>query len=186
MRVLISLHKFSILLRVGIVLHIAKQKRQVIQIPCLTIHILRKDFIQQQRTQAEQAASQQASDAYVNSRRAQNSLREQLSALGLGTSGALQSGQVGLQGDYSTNLNTINSNLDSMLSNLSQQELQVLSDYYNNMARVIGIPIVAGLLQLLVIILLAQRILILPLCATGTAAGTGTVAGTAFGKRKKS
>lgn len=93
-----------------------------------------KDFIQQQRTQAEQAASQQASDAYVNSRRAQNSLREQLSALGLGTSGALQSGQVGLQGDYSTNLNTINSNLDSMLSNLSQQELQVLSDYYNNMA----------------------------------------------------
>ena len=93
-----------------------------------------KDFIQQQRAQAEQAASQQASDAYVNSRRAQNSLREQLSALGLGTSGALQSGQVGLQGDYSTNLNTINSNLDSMLSNLSQQELQVLSDYYNNMA----------------------------------------------------
>ena len=70
----------------------------------------------------------------MNSRRAQNSLREQLSALGLGTSGALQSGQVGLQGDYSTNLNTINSNLDSMLSNLSQQELQVLSDYYNNMA----------------------------------------------------
>ena len=93
-----------------------------------------KDFIQQQRAQAEQAASQQASDAYVNSRRAQNSLREQLSVLGLGTSGALQSGQVGLQGDYSTNLNTINSNLDSMLSNLSQQELQVLSDYYNNMA----------------------------------------------------
>ncbi len=42
LRVLISLHKFSILLRVGIVLHIAKQKRQVIQIPCLTIHILRK------------------------------------------------------------------------------------------------------------------------------------------------
>lgn len=92
-----------------------------------------KDFIAQQREQAEKAAQSQASDAWVNSRLAQNAMKEQMSALGLGTSGALQSAQLGLQGDYSNNLNTINSNLNTMLSNLSQQELQVLSDYYNNM-----------------------------------------------------
>ena len=93
-----------------------------------------QDFIAQQKAQAEQAAQKQASDAYVNSKIAQKNLKEQLSALGMGTSGALQSGQMALQGDYGNNLATINSNLNTMLSNLSQQELQVLSDYYNNMA----------------------------------------------------
>ncbi len=93
-----------------------------------------QDFIAQQKAQAEQAAQKQASDAWVNSQIAQRSLKEQLSALGMGTSGALQSGQMALQGDYGNNLATINSNLNTMLSNLSQQELQVLSDYYNNMA----------------------------------------------------
>lgn len=93
-----------------------------------------QDFIAQQKAQAEQAAQKQASDAWVNSQIAQRSLKEQLSALGMGTSGALQSGQMALQGDYGNNLATINTNLNTMLSNLSQQELQVLSDYYNNMA----------------------------------------------------
>ena len=93
-----------------------------------------QDFIAQQKAQAEQAAQKQASDAWVNSQIAQKGLKEQLSALGMGTSGALQSGQMALQGDYGNNLATINSNLNTMLSNLSQQELQVLSDYYNNMA----------------------------------------------------
>ena len=93
-----------------------------------------KGFLEQQRVLAQQSAEKAASDAYVNQIKQQDAVRQQLSALGLGTSGALQSAQMGIQGNYGNNLSEINSNLNTMLSSLSEQELQMLTDYYNNMA----------------------------------------------------
>lgn len=93
-----------------------------------------QDFIAQQRAMAEQQAQRQASDAYVNMVLAGDAAKEQMSALGLGTTGALQSALMGVQGNYSNNLATIDQNLATMLNGLSEQELQVLTDYYNNMA----------------------------------------------------
>ena len=93
-----------------------------------------KGFLEQQKALAQQNAEKAASDAYVNQIKQQDAVRQQLSALGLGTSGALQSAQMGIQGNYGNNLSEINSNLNTMLSSLSEQELQMLTDYYNNMA----------------------------------------------------
>lgn len=92
-----------------------------------------QDFIAQQRAMAEQQAQRQASDAYVNMVLAGDAAKEQMSALGLGTTGALQSALMGVQGNYSNNLATIDQNLATMLNGLSEQELQVLTDYYKNM-----------------------------------------------------
>lgn len=94
-----------------------------------------QDFIAQQRAYAEQQAQQQASDAYVNKILAGDAAKEQMSALGLGTTGALQSAMMGVQGDYNNNLATIQQNLYTMLNGLSAQELQILTDYYNNSAQ---------------------------------------------------
>lgn len=93
-----------------------------------------QDFLAQQRSLAEQQAQQQASDAYINQILQGDAMKQQLSAMGLGTSGALQSALLGVQGNYNSNLNEINNNLNTMLSGLSEQELQLLTDYYNNMA----------------------------------------------------
>lgn len=93
-----------------------------------------QNFINQQRAYAEQQAQQQASDAYVNQILQGDAMKQMLSAQGLGTSGALQSALLGVQGNYNNNLNEIQSNLNTMLSGLSEQELQLLTDYYNNMA----------------------------------------------------
>lgn len=93
-----------------------------------------KGFLEQQKALAQQNAEKAASDAYVNQMLQQDAVRQQMSALGLGTSGALQSAQMGIQGNYGNNLSEINSNLNTMLSSLSEQELQMLTDYYNNMA----------------------------------------------------
>lgn len=93
-----------------------------------------QDFLSQQRALAEEQAQKQASDAYVNKVLAGDAMQQQLSALGLGTSGALQSAQMGIQGDYGNNLANIQQNLYTMLNGLSEQELAVLTDYYNNMA----------------------------------------------------
>lgn len=94
-----------------------------------------QDFLAQQRAMAEQQAQQQASDAYVNKILAGDAMAEQMSAMGLGTSGAVQSAQMGIQGDYSNNLAAIRNNLSTMLNGLSEQELQILTDYYNNSAQ---------------------------------------------------
>lgn len=91
-------------------------------------------FLAQQRTMAEQQAQQQASDAYVNQVLQGDAMKQQMSAAGMGTSGALQSALLGVQGNYNSNLNTIQNNLNTMLNGLSEQELQILTDYYNNMA----------------------------------------------------
>ena len=91
-------------------------------------------FLAQQRTMAEQQAQQQASDAYVNQIMQGDAMKQQMSAAGMGTSGALQSALLGVQGNYNSNLNTIQNNLNTMLNGLSEQELQILTDYYNNMA----------------------------------------------------
>lgn len=93
-----------------------------------------QDFLAQQRTMAEQQAQRAASDAYANKVLAGDAAKEQMSALGLGTTGALQSALMGVQGNYSSNLASIDQNLSTMLNGLSEQELKVLSDYYNNMA----------------------------------------------------
>lgn len=93
-----------------------------------------QDFLAQQRAMAEEQAQRQASDAYVNKVLAGDAMQQQLSALGLGTSGALQSAQMGIQGNYGNNLADIQQNLYAMLNGLSEQELGVLTDYYNNMA----------------------------------------------------
>lgn len=92
------------------------------------------EFIAAQKQQAQDAATQQARQAWVNSRQAQRQIADALSAQGLGTSGAVQQSQLGIQNDYSSNLNTINSTLSQALNSLSGQELQLLSDYYSNMA----------------------------------------------------
>ncbi len=92
-----------------------------------------QDYIALQKQQAEANAEQQAQSAYLSNLRAQNTMKDQMAAQGLGTSGAMQSAQLGLQADYGNNIATINQNLSSMLSNLSQQELQALADYYNTM-----------------------------------------------------
>ena len=93
-----------------------------------------KGFLEQQKALAQQNAEKAASDAYVNQMLQQDAVRQQMSALGLGTSGALQSAQMGIQGNYGNNLSEIQSNLNTMLNGLSEQELQILTDYYNNMA----------------------------------------------------
>ena len=94
-----------------------------------------QDYIAQQKELAQQNAEQLARSAWVNNQLQQDKMREGLSAAGLGTSGALQSAQMGLQGQYNSSIGDINSNLASMLSNLSGQELQQLSDYYNNLTQ---------------------------------------------------
>ena len=94
-----------------------------------------QEFLAQQRAYAEQQAHQQASDAFVNKVLAGDAMEQQLSALGLGTSGALQSALMGVQGDYGNNLSEIQSNLYAMLNGLSEQELQQLTDYYDNMTK---------------------------------------------------
>jgi hypothetical protein len=93
-----------------------------------------KGFLDQQRAYAEQQAQQQASDAYVNQIVQGDAMKQQMSAAGMGTSGALQSALLGVQGNYNSNLNSIQNNLNTMLNGLSEQELQILTDYYNNMA----------------------------------------------------
>ena len=92
------------------------------------------EFIAGQKQQAQDAATAQSRQAWVNSQLAADRMNEALSAQGLGTSGAVQQGQVSIQNDYSNNLGKINSNLQQALTGLSGQELQLLSDYYNNMA----------------------------------------------------
>lgn len=92
-----------------------------------------QDFLAQQRKLAEQQAEQMGRSAWVNSQLQQDMMREGMSAMGLGTSGALQSAQLGVQSNYNNALGDINSNLNNMLSSLNAQELQMLSDYYNNM-----------------------------------------------------
>ena len=73
------------------------------------------------------------SDAYVRQLLNDRQAKESMSAMGMGTSGALQSALMGNQNTYSSSVGDINSNLNTMLSSLNQQELQMLSDYYNNM-----------------------------------------------------
>lgn len=92
------------------------------------------EFIAGQKQQAQDAATAQSRQAWVNSQLAADRMNEALSAQGLGSSGAVQQGQVGIQNNYSQNLGAINSNLQQALTGLSGQELQLLSDYYNNMA----------------------------------------------------
>ncbi len=94
-----------------------------------------KDFIAQQKKLAQQQAEQMGRSAWVNSQLQQDMMREGMSAMGLGTSGALQSAQLGVQSNYNNALGDINSNLNSMLSSLNAQELQMLSDYYDNMTQ---------------------------------------------------
>lgn len=94
-----------------------------------------QDFIAQQKKLAQQQAEQMGRSAWVNSQLQQDKMREGMSAMGLGTSGALQSAQLGVQSNYNNALGDINSNLNSMLSSLNAQELQMLSDYYDNMTQ---------------------------------------------------
>ena len=94
-----------------------------------------QDWLAQQKEQAQADAEQQARSAYINNLLAGRAMNETLSAQGLGTSGAMQSAQLGLQNQYNSNINAINQNLSTLLSSLSQQELQALSDYYSNMGQ---------------------------------------------------
>ena len=94
-----------------------------------------QDWRAQQKEQAQADAEQQARSAYINNLLAGRAMNETLSAQGLGTSGAMQSAQLGLQNQYNSNINAINQNLSTLLSSLSQQELQALSDYYSNMGQ---------------------------------------------------
>lgn len=90
-------------------------------------------FLASQRTQAEQNAEELARHAYVNNKLQGDGLKEALSASGLGTSGAMQSAQLGVQSNYNNILGEIRRNLNTMLSGLSEQELKALTDYTNNM-----------------------------------------------------
>ena len=92
-----------------------------------------QDFVAKQKELAQQQAEKQMSDAYVRQLLNDRQAKESMSAMGMGTSGALQSALMGNQNIYSSSVGDINSNLNTMLSSLNQQELQMLSDYYNNM-----------------------------------------------------
>lgn len=92
-----------------------------------------QDFVAKQKELAQQQAEKQMSDAYVRQLLNDRQAKESMSAMGMGTSGALQSALMGNQNTYSSSIGDINSNLNTMLSSLNQQELQMLSDYYNNM-----------------------------------------------------
>ena len=94
-----------------------------------------QEWLAQQKQQAQSDAEQQARSAYINNLLAGRAMNETLAAQGLGTSGAMQSAQLGLQNQYNSNINTINQNLGTLLSGLNQQELQALSDYYSNMGQ---------------------------------------------------
>ena len=88
-----------------------------------------QDFLANQRTQAEQNAENLMRQAYVNQRLQGDRVKEALYAAGLGTSGAMQSAMLGVQGNYNNNVADIRANLNQMLSNFSEQELKALTDY---------------------------------------------------------
>lgn len=91
-----------------------------------------KAFLDSQRTQAEQNAENLMRQAYVNQKLQGDSIKEALSAAGLGTTGAMQSAQLGVQNNYNNNVADIRANLNQLISALSEQELQALIDYTNN------------------------------------------------------
>lgn len=92
-----------------------------------------KQFLANQKTQAELDAENLMRQAYVNQQLQGDSVREALSAAGLGTSGALQSAQLGVQNNYNNSLSNINNSLQQMIASLNEAELQALIDHTNNM-----------------------------------------------------
>lgn len=92
-----------------------------------------KQFLANQKTQAELDAENLMRQAYVNQQLQGDGVREALSAAGLGTSGALQSAQLGVQNNYNNSLANINNSLQQMIASLNEAELQALIDHTNNM-----------------------------------------------------
>lgn len=90
-------------------------------------------WLAEQKAAAKQESTDQARAAWVNKEQSNNALKETLSSSGLGTSGAMQSGMLGINNTYGNNLADINANLSKMLTNLNEQELQAIADYYNKM-----------------------------------------------------
>lgn len=91
-------------------------------------------FLNSQQVTAEKNAEDLARQAWVNSQLQGDYVREGLSAAGLGATGALQSAQLGVQNNFNNSLANINSNLNDMTTNLSEQKLAALTDYNNNLA----------------------------------------------------
>lgn len=92
-------------------------------------------FLDNQRTQAEQNAENLMRQAYVIGKLQGDSVKEAMSAAGLGTSGAMQSAQLGVQNNYNSNVADIRSNLQQMISNFDEQELQALIDHTNSLTK---------------------------------------------------
>lgn len=91
-------------------------------------------FLASQQETAEKNAENLAREAWLNSQLQGDSLRESLSAAGLGTTGALQSAQLGVQSNFNNSLANINGNLNDMITSLAEQKLSALTDYNNNLA----------------------------------------------------
>lgn len=94
-----------------------------------------QEFLDKQRDRAESKASDQKSAAWVSNQIAARNLKQQLAAQGLGTTGALVGGMVGLQNSYNNAIGQINDGLIEMLSNLDSEELKLLSDHFNNLGQ---------------------------------------------------
>ena len=92
-----------------------------------------QDFIASQKTQASDQATAQARSAWINKQLNQKAMANSMSSSGYGTSGATISAMQGIENEYGKNLNDINTNLNTMLSSLSQQELQALASYYDKL-----------------------------------------------------
>ena len=88
-------------------------------------------FIDSQRTQAEQNAEDLMRQAYVANKLQGDSVKEAMSAAGLGTTGAMQSAMLDVQSNYNDNVADIRSNLASMIANFDEQKLKALTDYMN-------------------------------------------------------
>lgn len=90
-------------------------------------------FLDSQQATANRNAEELARQAWVNSQLAGDSLKEGLSAAGLGASGALQSAQLGVQNSFNNSLADINNSLNDMSANINEQKLAALTDLNKNL-----------------------------------------------------
>lgn len=91
-------------------------------------------FLESQQAQAERNAEDLARQAWINSKLQGDSVKEALSASGLGATGALQSAQLGVQNNFNNSLANINSSLNDMTTTLNEQKLAALTDHNRNLA----------------------------------------------------
>lgn len=93
----------------------------------------KQDYLRNQEENAQANAEDLRHQAWINSQLNEVSTRNRLAGQGLATSGAMDSAMQGVQSNYNTALNDVNTNLKDTLNNLNAQGIQALTDHYNNM-----------------------------------------------------